>query len=148
VRAIAYEGATAARPHAGLMALLRDPALRLVVLCPSNPFLSIDPILSLPGLRDALRTCRAPVIAVSPLVGGKAVKGPTAKLMAELGMPVSAASVAAHYRGVVDLFIAEPEDAASLAGSGVAFVPARTLMLTLADRERLARAVLAASEAR
>ena len=64
-------------------------------ICPSNPFISIDPILAVPGVRDALRACRAPVVAVSPIIGGQAVKGPTAKMMAELGLPVDAATAGA-----------------------------------------------------
>ena len=86
VREIAFAGAAAARPHPDFLAALADPALRMVVICPSNPLISIDPILSLPGVREALRACRAPVVAVSPIIGGKAVKGPTAKMMAELGL--------------------------------------------------------------
>ncbi len=83
VREIAFAGAAMARPHPDFLAALADDALRMVVICPSNPLISIDPILSLPGLRDALRCCRAPVVAVSPIIGGNAVKGPTAKMMAE-----------------------------------------------------------------
>ena len=81
------------------------------MICPSNPFLSIDPILSLPGVRRALRACRAPVVAVSPIIGGKAVKGPTAKIMAELGLPIGAAAVARHYEDILDIFVADEADA-------------------------------------
>ncbi len=59
--------------------------LRAVVICPSNPFISIEPILAVPGMREAIAACAAPVVAVSPIIGGRAVKGPTAKMMAELG---------------------------------------------------------------
>src|SRR5204862_144124 len=83
--------------------------------CPSNPFISIDPILAIPGVRAALRDCKVPVVAVSPIIGGKAVKGPTAKMMAELGLPVDAAAVAHHYRDLLDVYIADEEDAAALA---------------------------------
>ena len=93
-----------------LAALVADD-LELVVICPSNPFLSVDPILSLPGLRGALHACRAPIVAVSPIIGGRAVKGPTAKIMAELGMPSSAGAVARHYSDIIDLYVADEADA-------------------------------------
>jgi LPPG:FO 2-phospho-L-lactate transferase len=116
-----------------------------VVICPSNPFISIDPILAVPGVRDALRRCRAPVAAVSPIIGGQAVKGPTAKMMAELGLPVDAATVARHYRDFLDVYVADEADAAAVAGLEVPVVLTRSLMQGLADREALARAVLAAA---
>ena len=84
VREIAFEGVAAARPLPEFMAALADPRLRAVVLCPSNPFISIEPILAIPGVREELMACAAPVIAVSPIIGGRAVKGPTAKMMREL----------------------------------------------------------------
>jgi LPPG:FO 2-phospho-L-lactate transferase len=141
-----FAGAETARPHPDFLAALADPNLRAVVICPSNPFISIDPILALPGIRAALRECRAPVVAVSPIIGGKAVKGPTAKMMAELGLPVDAATVARHYRDFLDLYIADEEDAAAVAGLEMPVVLTRTLMQSLADREALARTVLAAAD--
>ncbi len=146
VREIAFAGADTARPHPEFLAALADPGLRFVVICPSNPFISIDPILAVPGVRAALRQCPAPVVAVSPIIAGQAVKGPTAKMMAELGLPVDAAAVARHYHDILDLYIADEEDAASVAGLDVPVVLARTLMLSLGDREALARTVIAAAE--
>jgi LPPG:FO 2-phospho-L-lactate transferase len=146
VREIVFAGAADARPHPEILALLHDPRLRLVVICPSNPFISIDPILHLPGMRAALRNCRAPVIAVSPIIGGRAVKGPTAKMMGELGLPVDAAAVAGRYRDLIDVYIADEEDADTVAGLAVPVVLTRTLMTSLAEREELARTVLAAPE--
>ena len=143
---VEFAGADTARPHPDFLAALADPLLRAVVICPSNPFISIDPILAVPGIRAALRECRAPVVAVSPIIAGKAVKGPTAKMMAELGLPVDAAAVARHYRDILDLYIADEEDAAAVAGLDVPVVLARTLMQSLADREALARTVIAAAE--
>jgi LPPG:FO 2-phospho-L-lactate transferase len=143
---IAFTGADRARPHPDVLGALADPALRAVVICPSNPFISIDPIFAVPGIRAALRECRAPVVAVSPIIGGKAVKGPTAKMMEELGLPVDAAAVARHYQDILDLYIADEEDAATVAGLAVPVVLARTLMQSLADREALARAVIAAAD--
>ena len=118
------------------------------MICPSNPFISIDPILSLPGIRNALRECAAPVVAVSPIIAGRAVKGPTAKMMAELGLPVGAAAVARHYGDILDLFVADKADANEARGLGVPVVPAPTLMQSMADREALARSVLAAADLR
>jgi LPPG:FO 2-phospho-L-lactate transferase len=141
-----FAGAGDARPLPSFLAALANPQLRAVVICPSNPFISIDPILAVPGVRAALRDCRAPVIAVSPIIGGKAVKGPTAKMMAELGLPVDAAAVAHRYRDFLDLYIADEEDAAAVAGLDIPVVLTRTLMQSLADREALARAVLAAAD--
>ncbi len=142
VREITYAGASKARANPDFLAALADD-LELVVICPSNPFLSIDPILSLPRVRDALRACRAPVVAVSPIIGGKAVKGPTAKIMAELGLPVGAAAVARHYEDILDVFIADEADASEVEDLGIPVRLARTLMSTIEDREALASTVLA-----
>jgi LPPG:FO 2-phospho-L-lactate transferase len=142
---LAFAGAETARAHPEFLTALADPSLRAVVICPSNPFISIAPILALPGIRTALRDCKAPVVAVSPIVGGKAVKGPTAKMMEELGLPVDAATVARHYHDFLDLYIADEADAAAVAGLDVPVVLTRTLMQSLADREALARTVLAAA---
>ena len=114
--------------------------VRAVVICPSTPFISIEPILAVPGLRAALQGCGAPVVAISPIVGGKAVKGPTAKMMQELGLTVSSASVAERYGTLLDGYIVDQGDAAGIAGK-VHVAP--TLMTTLADKEALARTALA-----
>jgi LPPG:FO 2-phospho-L-lactate transferase len=142
---LVFTGADHAEPHPDFLTALADPGLRAVVICPSNPFISIDPILAVPGVRDALRRCRAPVAAVSAIIGGQAVKGPTAKMMAELGLPVDAATVARHYRDFLDVYVADEADAAAVAGLEVPVVLTRSLMQSLADREALARAVLAAA---
>jgi LPPG:FO 2-phospho-L-lactate transferase len=143
---LAFAGAETARPHPDFLAALAAPELRAVVLCPSNPFISIDPILAVPGVRAALRACRAPVVAVSPIVAGQAVKGPTAKMMAELDLPVDAATPARRYRDFLDVYVADEADAASVADLDFPVVLARTLMQSLADREALARTVLAAAD--
>ncbi|MGH7066027.1 MAG: 2-phospho-L-lactate transferase [Stellaceae bacterium] len=148
VREIAFAGIKAARAQPEFLAALADPALRLVVICPSNPFISIDPILALPGVREALRRSTAPVVAVSPIIGGRAVKGPTAKLMAELGLPVDAAAVARHYGDLIDHYVIDEADADSLAGLAMPLTATRTLMETLSDREALARVVLGVSRSR
>jgi LPPG:FO 2-phospho-L-lactate transferase len=146
VREIAFAGASAACPHPAFLAALGEENLRTVVICPSNPFISIDPILALPGVREALRFCRAPVVAVSPIIGGQAVKGPTAKMMAELGLPVDAAAVARHYGDLLDGYVADAADAGEIGDVGVPVSLTHSLMYTLADREALARAVLAAAD--
>jgi LPPG:FO 2-phospho-L-lactate transferase len=142
VRRIFFEGAKHAVPHPRIMAALRSRDLDLVVICPSNPYLSVDPILSLPGLRQALAECAAPVVAVSPLIGGQAVKGPTAKIMAELGMPQTQASIVRHYDGLIDGIMIDSADDAEAASLPVATRTTRILMNSLDDRERLAREVL------
>ncbi len=142
VREIRYAGAEAAAPSPAVLAALADPALRAIVICPSNPLLSVGPMLAIPALRAALVQCQAPVIAVSPLIGGRAVKGPTAKLMQELGLRVDAAEVARGYADLIDVFVADVADAGIEVPAGVALVTTPTLMSTLADRERLATAVL------
>lgn len=146
ISGLTFGGAETARAHPDFLAALADPALRAVVICPSNPFISIDPILAVPGVRTALQACRAPVVAVSPIVAGQAIKGPTAKMMAELGLPVDAATPARQYRDFLDLYIGDEADATSLSGLDLPVVLTRTLMQTLADREHLARAVLSAAE--
>jgi LPPG:FO 2-phospho-L-lactate transferase len=145
VRRIEYEGAREARPHPDFLSALADGELGVVVICPSNPFLSIDPILAIPGVRDALRLCPAPVVAVSPIIGGAAVKGPTGKIMRELGLAVDGVAVARHYRDILDRWVADRADAGKTGGIGVPVTLAQTLMTTLADRDALARVVLEAA---
>ncbi|HTW52041.1 MAG TPA: 2-phospho-L-lactate transferase [Stellaceae bacterium] len=146
VHGFEFAGSETARPHPGFLAAVADPKLRAVIICPSNPFISIDPILAVPGVRQALRACHAPVIAVSPIIGGRAVKGPTAKMMKELGLPVDAAAVAQHYRDFLDIYIADETDRDVVAGLDLPVELAPTLMVIAEDREILARVVLAAAD--
>lgn len=147
VRELAFEGAVSARAHQDFVAALRGADVQAVVVCPSNPFISIEPILAVPDVRAALRDCAAPVIAVSPIIGGRAVKGPTAKMMAELGLEVTAATVAARYADLLDGYVVDHADAEAIPEIGARVFSARTLMQSLADREALARAVLEAADA-
>jgi LPPG:FO 2-phospho-L-lactate transferase len=140
---LAFEGN--GQPQPAFLAALADPALTAVVICPSNPFISVEPILSLPGVRAALSACRAPVIAVSPIIAGRAVKGPTAKMMKELGLDPSARSVAQWYGDLLDVYVVDHADAADMDGLHPRVVAAKTLMATLEDREALARVVLDAA---
>jgi LPPG:FO 2-phospho-L-lactate transferase len=144
---VIYDGDAAARTHPDVLAALGDPRLRAVVICPSNPFLSIEPILAVGGLREAIARAAAPVIAVSPIIGGRAVKGPTAKMMSELGVEVSAAAVARRYQDLLDAYVLDHADAAEAAKLAIPVTVADTLMTTLADRENLARHVLASADA-
>jgi len=146
ISAIEFRGAGDARPQPEFLAALADPALRAVIICPSNPFISIEPILALPGIGAALRACPAPVVAVAPIIGGHAVKGPTAKMMRELGIPASAAAVARRYGDLIDAYVVDDADASGCAGLDCAVVPAKALMETLADREALARIALQAAD--
>jgi LPPG:FO 2-phospho-L-lactate transferase len=143
VRGFEFEGAGDARPTAALREALESDRLEAVVICPSNPFISIDPILAVPGIRAALAACRAPVVVVSPIIGGRAVKGPTAKMMAELGMPTTARAVAVHYGGLIDGFVLDRADADQAASIDVPCLATRTLMESEDDKRTLAAEVLA-----
>ncbi|WP_149536897.1 2-phospho-L-lactate transferase [Siccirubricoccus phaeus] len=145
IRAVQFRGARDAAPQPEAMALLASGTVRAVVICPSNPLISIEPILAVPGLRDAIRDCGAPVIAVSPIIGGQAVKGPTAKMLSELGEAVSAAGVARRYGELLTGYVMEPADDAT--GIAARVFRAPTLMRGLPDKIALAQAVLAAAEA-
>jgi len=146
VRSFTFEGAERARPNPQLLAALASAELALVVICPSNPYLSVDPILALPGVRDALAATEAPVVAVSPIIGGEAVKGPAAKIMAELGVPRTQAAIARHYQGLIDGLVIDEADAQEAKDLVLAIEVTRTRMRSVEDREALARRVLAFGE--
>jgi len=140
-----FQGIEQARPQRELLELLAGETLAAIIICPSNPFVSVDPVLGLPGLKQAIMDSGAPVIAVSPIVGGIAIKGPAAKMMAELGLPVTAAAVARHYTGLVNSFVLDEGDATlapEIEDLGMNVELAPTIMKTLADREQLARRVI------
>lgn len=142
VTALRFAGAESAAIAPGAAAALARPDLGAVVVCPSNPYLSIDPILAVPGMRAALAACAAPVIAVSPLVGGKAIKGPTAKLMQELGITPDVAAIVQHYAGLITRMVIDHADAAHAATLACPTLVAQTVMTCDADRIALARTVL------
>jgi LPPG:FO 2-phospho-L-lactate transferase len=142
VRALQFAGAASAAPCARAVAALSSAATAAIVICPSNPYLSVDPMLAVPGLAELLRHSSAPVIAVTPLVAGRALKGPTAKIMAELGVPPHPMAVAEHYRGLIDGFVLDERDAAFAAEFRCPLHVTDTVMTTLAAREQLAREVL------
>jgi LPPG:FO 2-phospho-L-lactate transferase len=142
VRAIRFDGAQAAKPSPQVREALADHALAGIIICPSNPWLSVDPILAIPGLREAIRASGAPVIAVSPIIAGKAVKGPTAKIMRELDLEPTAAKVAQHYAGLLDGYVIDSEDHALADAIGIPVRATRTLMQSLDDKIGLARECL------
>jgi LPPG:FO 2-phospho-L-lactate transferase len=143
-RAVRFAGVEQARPQPVLLEALRAKP-RGIVIFPSNPFISIEPILAVPGLRDAIAASGAPVVAVSPIIAGQAVKGPTARMFEALGVTPSAAAVAARYGDLLDGYVMEHGDDA--AGITPRVFHAATLMRDLADKTALARQVLAAIEA-
>lgn len=142
VLSIRFEGAANATPAPGVMEALASDSLEAIVLCPSNPYLSVDPILAVPSLRRALAERRVPLIAVSPLIAGRAVKGPTAKIMGELGISVTPQSIFAHYRGLADALIIDSCDVDAASQIPIPLFHTATLMQSLADRLRLGEFVL------
>lgn len=143
VTGLEFDGAGKARPAPGVIEEIRQAWA--IIVCPSNPFISIGPILSVPGIREALRATSAPVAAISPIVGGRALKGPTAGMMKSLGHKVSPAGVAGLYRDFVDVFVLDEVDerhARAIESLGIHPVTTQTIMDSGARKRALARAVL------
>ena len=147
VREFVFAGAESARAQPDALAALERRDLRAIVICPSNPFVSVEPILAVPGIHAAIRQSDAPVVAVTPIIGGKAIKGPAAKMLAEFGLEVSGAAVARRYAGIIDGFVIDETDPIPEPLPGVTFFSAATLMNSADDRLRLAQAVLQAADA-
>lgn len=140
-----FEGSAQASINPEIDAWLTAPGLRGVILCPSNPYVSIDPILAVPGMREKLTDCNVPVIAVSPVVGGAAIKGPTVKMMQELGIPPSADSVALHYADFLDGFVLDDKDSGlttRIEALGLVSMVTQTVMKSLQDRVSLGQTCL------
>jgi LPPG:FO 2-phospho-L-lactate transferase len=138
LKGVSFAGAETARAGPGVLNAIA--AAERILIAPSNPWLSVDPILAVPELRAALAAAPAPVVAVSPLIAGQAVKGPTAKLMAELGLPLTNASIAAHYADLIDGLLIDSGDDAE--GVSIPVARTATLMRSLEDRARVAQAAL------
>ncbi len=141
VTGFTFENAARARPAPGVVPSIQ--AADLVILCPSNPWVSIDPILAIPGICEAI--AGVPVLAVSPIIGGQAVKGPAAKMYAELGIPPSAEAVARHYASLVKGLVLDVVDAHlsdQIRALGMHVLATDTLMHNWADRVRLAAEVI------
>ena len=145
VKGIRFDGAAQAKPSAEATNALSGSNVRAIVICPSNPYLSIDPILAVPGIRRAIKNATAPVIAVSPIIGGNAVKGPTTKIMRELGRVVNTQTILTHYRDLIDALVIDELDDRDTAGISTPIMATRTKMESLADRIRLGREVIAYS---
>lgn len=145
VRGFEFAGASRARVPAELAAIIASESVEAVVICPSNPYVSVAPILSVPAIRRWLRDRSFPVVAVSPIVGGMAIKGPAAKMMRELGADVSCVGVARHYGKAVDAWVIDRADAGTqptIASIGQEVLVTDTLMSDVAASERLAAAVV------
>lgn len=136
-----FEGAETARPSPAFLAALNDPQLAGIILCPSNPFVSINPVLSLPGMRDILGRKDLPVIAVSPIIGGAALKGPAAKMLAELGLEVSAATLKDLYQDFLSGLVIDTQDTNLKADLSrhIATHITGTIMTDMPSKENLAR---------
>lgn len=136
--AVDFEGAAEAHPPAEVVAALKpDNVPDIVLICPSNPYLSVDPILAVQGLRDLLVRSGAPIVAVSPIVAGEAVKGPTAKIMRELGLAVTNATISNHYGDLLDGLVVDTSDDAP--SGALKTLATGTLMRAVDDKVRLAR---------
>jgi LPPG:FO 2-phospho-L-lactate transferase len=145
VRGFRYGAADGAALSAPVRSALENPALEGIILCPSNPYLSVAPILAVPGLRELLARAPVPVVAVSPLIGGAAVKGPAAKIMRELYLPVSPLEIARQYRDFLDVMLIDATDSAVLAmraADDPKLETAPILMRSAEDRRSLARVCL------
>jgi LPPG:FO 2-phospho-L-lactate transferase len=143
VLAVRIDGIEQARMTHGVDRALAEA--ELIVFCPSNPIVSIGPILAVPGLRDALSASRAPKVAVSPIVGGKALRGPADTMLAALGHESSAIGVARLYQGLVDGIVIDEQDAdqeRDLRELGMRVLVTGTIMRTIEDRRRLATTIL------
>jgi len=149
VSALRFDGSNTAKAAPDALAALTADDLEAVVITPSNPYLSIDPILSIAEIRAAVANAGVPVIAVSPIVGGKALKGPTAKIMQELGLESSVHSIAEHYRDIIDGLVIDTADAASLndiEALGIRCAVTNTVMTGIDSKRQLAEAVMGFAE--
>jgi LPPG:FO 2-phospho-L-lactate transferase len=143
IRGIRFDNVESATPAPGVLEAIRDADQ--IIICPSNPLISIGPILAVPGIRPALRARRKVVIAICPIVGGKSLKGPSDKMLAQLGYESSAQAVAKLYADFTGTFVVDPADelqsqAIEKLGMKVAVLP--TVMKTRADKRKLAKYVL------
>jgi len=148
VRGMRFGGAGDAAPSPDFARALREAST--LIFCPSNPWLSVDPILAVSGVREAVRSFRGRRLAVSPIVGGKALKGPAAKIMGELGYEVSVVGIADYYRDLCDTLLIDESDrgcASSIEERGLSAYSTRTVMRTLDEKIALAREILRIADA-
>lgn len=140
VRGLRFERAADALPGPAVVRALRSAST--LIFCPSNPWLSVEPILAVPGIREAVRSFRGPRLAVSPIVGGRALRGPADKIMSELGYEVSTIGIADYYQGLSDTLVIDETDradAASIEKRGLSAYTASTVMRNKEDKVALAR---------
>jgi LPPG:FO 2-phospho-L-lactate transferase len=140
---VRFEGADQAKPCEEVLNAIDEASG--IIICPSNPIVSIGPILSLEGMRRALRETKAKIVAISPIIAGTVVKGPAGKLMRGLGIEVSAFSVASLYKDFLDIFIldsVDKEQQERVETLGIKAVVTNTLMKTIEDKKRLAEVAL------
>ena len=143
ITGVRFDGVDDAKPSPAFAQALRGADA--IVFCPSNPLVSIGPVLAVPGVYEAIASFTGPRIAISPIVGGQALKGPAAKMMAELGQEVSSAGVARGYVGVVDTMVIDEMDrdeATSVEACGMRAMVTNTIMRSDDDKERLAREIV------
>ncbi|MEM2789751.1 MAG: 2-phospho-L-lactate transferase CofD family protein, partial [Candidatus Bathyarchaeia archaeon] len=147
VLGVKYIGVESASPAEGVIESILES--ELIIICPSNPIVSIGTILSLRGVREALRKTQARKVAISPIVSGAPIKGPADKLMSGLGMEVSAFSVAYLYRDFLNIFVLDQLDVGEkdrIERLGIKAILTNTIMRTLEDKINLAKTVLEASQ--
>jgi LPPG:FO 2-phospho-L-lactate transferase len=144
VTGFTHRGAETASLPAALGAITDIEA---VIICPSNPFISIAPILAVPGMRDWLLSLGVPIVAVSPLIGGAAVKGPTAKMFGELGLSVTNAGLVEHYAGLLSGLVLDTADGQDTHDMPIGTAVTGTLMNTTEDRQRVAEIALRLADA-
>jgi len=143
IRGIRFENIEASVPAPGTLEAIRDS--KTVIVCPSNPLISIGPILAVPGLRDVLKATSANVVAISPVVRGSSLKGPTDRMLRDLKMEVSAAQVARMYSDFIDIFVVDASDAAqgqAIEETGLEVLVTNTVMSGIDEKKNLARSVL------
>ncbi|MGH9874358.1 MAG: 2-phospho-L-lactate transferase [Pyrinomonadaceae bacterium] len=144
VKEIYFDNIASATPSPAAVWAIREA--EMVIICPSNPLISIGPILTVPGMRDLLRQTKAMVVAVSPVVGGRSLKGPTDRMLADLGREVSALEVARMYQDFVDVYVIDEQDARlrpAIEALGLRVEVTQTVMRGITERVTLARTVLA-----
>ncbi|MBV8905456.1 MAG: 2-phospho-L-lactate transferase [Acidobacteriia bacterium] len=147
VAGVRFDGASEAAPSPGILDAIAEA--EAIIVCPSNPFISVGPILAVPGIREALRQRRESVAAISPIVGGRALKGPAASMLKSMKMRASAAVVAQLYTDFLGIFVLDEVDARQaeeVTALGVTPVVTNTVMRGLRERKALARTVAMALE--
>jgi LPPG:FO 2-phospho-L-lactate transferase len=142
---IEFEGAESARPAPGVIEAIREA--KVLIIAPSNPFVSVGPILAVPGIREAVEGTTADRVAISPIIAGEVVKGPAARMLRSLGHEVSATAVASIYRGLIDVFVLDEQDrnlVGDVEGLGMRCIATDTMMTSDQRKAELAADVLAA----